>query len=103
MEEKIKELLFDAGQVKPLVLMNKAGKRLSFEQIYATELDGSTYCILRPLERVEGMSMLSALAFRVFGETFRAVRDRELSEKIFAEYYEALRVAKGEDGDPHGR
>lgn len=94
--DQIRDLLFDKGQNEPIALVSASGKQMKFEQIYAAQFEGNMYCILRPLARVEGLRAQSALAFLVDAEgNLHAVKDRELSQKLFKEYYDALGGAQG--------
>ena len=88
---EIREILFDEKQTRPILLDNGEGMMLTFQQIFAIERGGKLYCILRPQTDVEELDSRSALAFSVDGEgVFRAVKDKNLSKSIFAEYYKSL-------------
>ncbi len=88
---EIREILFDEAQTKPILLDNGDGLMITFKQIFAMERGGRLYCILRPQTEVEGLDSRSALAFSVDEEgVFRAVKSKNLSEDIFAEYYKSL-------------
>ena len=88
---EIREILFDEKQTKPILLDNGDGLMITFQQIFAMERGGKLYCILRPQTEIEELDSRSALAFSVDGEgVFRAVKDKDLSKSIFAEYYKSL-------------
>ena len=46
-KETIGTVLFDSKKRAPLVLTN-GEKEVAFEEVYATEREGTVYCILRP-------------------------------------------------------
>lgn len=92
--EFAKKTLFDADEKKPLQLTNGCGIKIDFEQIFAMQHGEELYCILRPLARVEGLKPHAALVFSVDREgVFRAVKEKQRSDEIFAEYYRALQDA----------
>ena len=58
-------------------------------------MKNKNYCILRPLTCVEGLHPHAALVFSVDGKgVFRVVKERRLSNEIFAEYYSAMQRAQ---------
>ena len=93
--EFARRILFDADEKQPMTLKNAQGERIDFEQIFAVERGEEIYCILRPLTCVEGLHPHAALVFSVDGKgVFRAVKERRLSNEIFAEYYSAMQRAQ---------
>lgn len=91
MKKGIFKTLFDQAENRPLVLKNDAGTTLGFEQIYATERDDGVYCILRPLAVIVDATPQTAFVFEVTRDcVFKAVKNKSISDKIFAEYYEAI-------------
>lgn len=93
--EIAKKTLFDADERRPLTLHDGRGTKLDFEQVFAMERGEELYCILRPLALVEGLRPHAALVFSVDSEgVFRAVKEKQLSDEIFAEYYTALQEAE---------
>ncbi len=94
MEEKLRKTLFDEENRDNLLLDNGNGLVMSFGQVYATEREDGIYCILRPLDSVEGLSPRAALVFSVDDDgVFRAVKDKKISEGVFKEYYKAVELA----------
>lgn len=88
---KIREMLFNEETPAPLALDNGEGLKMFFKQIFAVELDGVLYCILKPFVRVEGLNAHNALVFWVDGEgVFRAVKGKAVADRVFAEYYKSL-------------
>lgn len=93
--KNLKELLFDKKFTSPIPLVNGQGKEICFGQVYATVIGGTAYCILSPLAAIKGMSAKSAFVFEVTDDnTLRAVPD-EKAEKVFSEYYGALKSQSG--------
>lgn len=93
--EFARHTLFDADEKRPLTLKDSRGARIDFEQIFAMECGEELYCILRPLVPVKGLHPHAALVFSVDTEgVFRAVKEKPLSDEIFAEYYRALQKAE---------
>ena len=93
------QILFDATERQPITLKNDQDARVDFEQIFAIEREGRIFCILRPLTNIEGLSVHAALVFSVDEDgVFRAVREKQLSEEIFAEYYGAIQRAQKKEG-----
>ena len=90
--EYVRGVLLDSAENTPLRLKNGDGAELNFEQVFAVEHEDALYCILRPLFRVEGLGTHVALAFTVDARgVFRAVKEKSVSDRIFGEYYSALR------------
>lgn len=98
MDTDIREILFDKTQDMPLLMDDGKGLIVSFEQVYATELAEGIFCILRPLAEVAGITAQTAFVFSVDdGGVFHAVKDKKVSDKIFAEYYEEISGAQRKD------
>ena len=98
MNADVVNVLFDENNKNNLILDNGEGVTVSFEQVFAIVQSGVAYCILRPLDKVEGLTAQSALAFWVDEDgTFRVVKDKKLSDRLFSEYYNAVKGAK--DGE----
>ncbi len=93
--ECIRRTLFDANEREPITLKNRQRNQIDFEQIFAVQRKGGLYCILRPLAPIEGLGVHAALVFSVDTKgIFRAVKEKSLSDAIFAEYYGALQRAQ---------
>lgn len=93
--ELIQKMLFDADEKQPLTLTDGCGATIEFEQIFVRQCGEELFCILRPLAYIEELPSHAALVFSVDKEgVFRAVREKPLSDEIFAEYYKALQKAE---------
>ena len=98
--DMIHEILFDGEHTKPLIMVNNWDTKVRFEEIYAVEREDGIYCILRPLASVKGLRPDSALLFHVDRNgTFRFVKDKELTDEIFLEYYNAYHDEVRWEGD----
>ncbi len=85
------EVLFDKDDSSDIVLVNGKGREATFRQIYATVAGGKVYCILAPVEDVEGIAEDEAFVFELGeGQTLTVVRDAEMSGAVFSEYYRAI-------------
>lgn len=93
MEEKtLYEVLTDENDDGNIVLDGDDGEDLEFEQLASISLDDRLYCILRPLNLPNGVTLAEDEAF-VFqyvndenGEALCAVDDEELENRIIEEY-----------------
>lgn len=93
--EEIRRILFDKNEAV-VALKNRSGRRINFEQVFALERRKSVYCLLRPLEKVEGLGDQSVLAFSLTGNAFRAVKDKKILKCVYDAYREEiLRASKG--------
>lgn len=101
-DPQLAEILFDESNFSEIVLNNQSGKRIRFGQVYATVMDDTIYCILSPIDKIEGVERDSALPFRMgrCGE-LKAVRDRRLAGRLFESYYASLGKQPGEKGENH--
>lgn len=92
----VRKILFDGEHTKPLIMVNHQHTQVRFEELYAVEREDGLYCILRPLASVKGLRPDSALLFHVDENgTFRVVDDKELTDEIFLEYYNAYHDGMG--------
>ena len=97
--EVARDLLLDADDSSRITLADGA-KKLIFDQVYTTVVDGVLYCILCPVSRITGLAENSALVFRLDADgALRPVRDEATCSLIFAEYYELLREAEDTDDE----
>lgn len=100
------DILFDAENCEPIMLMGEDGKILEFEQVavipYAVAPgDYRLYCVLKPIDRIEGVADDEAIVFRVeAGEdgcvTLCIEKDEDIAVSVFDKYYDLL--AYGENG-----
>lgn len=90
--------IFDEDNNENVVLYNKNNEPVEFEQIFIMPLDGADYCILKPVEPLEGMSEDEGIVFtlqEVDGEEqLTVVQDQEIIDKVFDEYTRLLNEAK---------
>ena len=68
------------------------------EQAFVCVLDGQTYCILVPLNRIEGLLSGMGLVFKAEENTLRLIDDEGINSLVFKEYYSALRMMELKKG-----
>ena len=100
MEEDIIDILLDEENKDPIVLTDDKGRKLAFEQIAVIPYDGKLYCVLKPIDPIDGVADDEALVFYVDeGENeddvpVLRIEDDELkSIDVFMEYYNLLEAA----------
>lgn len=101
-------ILLDGDNHDPILLANKKGQRIKFEQIavipYEADTVKSLYCILKPIDTVPGVGEDEAIVFRVChdsetGEsTLHTERDGKVARAVFDRYHSML----AESRDPFG-
>ena len=89
--EGLKDILFDS-ETNIIKLRNENGHILVFELVFSCEEGKQLYCLLHPIKSVNNLSEDAAIAFSVDKNTgvFKAVKDREIKDRIFEKYYEEL-------------
>lgn len=83
------DLLLDPDNYDNIVLYNDKDEPVEFEQYAIIPIDGKTYVILSPVEKLEGMDEDEAFAFEIiFGEenSLMLVEDQTLIDEIFNRY-----------------
>ena len=88
------DLLLDQDNTTPIV-MCLGNKVIAFEQVAVIPLDDVLYCILTPVEPLEGVAEDEAIVFRVDvdekGEaTLEVESDKDTAVAVFDRYYEML-------------
>jgi uncharacterized protein YrzB (UPF0473 family) len=103
MEEKINilDMLFDEENNDPIVLQNEKGEEIVFEQIAVIPKAEDIYCILKPVELIDGLEEDEALVFKVSeNEEGDASLNLEINEdvidEVFNVYYDLLDEEDGE-------
>ena len=91
--QKILDVLFNQENTEPVCLTDANGRNLKLEQVFAIKMEEQAYCILAPINKVEGLEDGVALVFTPVGEALRLETDRETVAKVFGAYYEALRLS----------
>lgn len=97
MEKDIVDILLDEDNKDPIVLTDDKGRKLAFEQVAVIPYDQKLYCVLKPLDHIDGVADDEALVFYVDegenedDEPVLRIEDDELkSIDVFMEYYDLL-------------
>ena len=90
----ILDVLLDEENTDPIVLTDEAGKRYTFEQIAIIPYNEKVYCVLKPIDKVEGISEDEAVVFyvdeRPTGSVLMVETDEKTAINVFDEYYNLL-------------
>ncbi len=93
------EILLDEKNNDPIVLEDKDGKSVAFEQIAVIPYQEKIYCILKPIDRLDGVAMDEALVFSVeeIEDSYELIyeQDEMISLSVFDEYYQLLEERLG--------
>ncbi len=97
MQENIIDILLDEENRDPIVLTDDKGRKLAFEQVAIIPYDEKLYCVLKPIDHIEGIAEDEALVFYVDeGENeddepvLRIENDELKSIDVFMKYYDLL-------------
>ena len=100
MEEDIIDILLDEENKDPIVLTDDKGRKLAFEQVAVIPYEQKLYCVLKPLDHIDGVADDEAVVFYVDeGENedddpVLRIEDDELKAiDVFMEYYDLLDAA----------
>lgn len=101
MEEKsVIDKLFDENNNEVIVLRNENGEDVRFEQVATIPMKDTTYFILLPLDKIEGVGENEGLVFEILkredDEVLSLVTDGDTIDKVFAVYDELVDDANGE-------
>lgn len=95
----ILDVLLDDDNKEPIELMAQNGKILRFEQVavipYEYEDELKYYCVLKPLDEIEGIADDEAIVFSVESDdegnsVLKVEENEEIAVAIFDRYYELL-------------
>lgn len=99
------DVLLDQDNKEPIVLMDETGKQLTFEQVavipYQVRKQDRLYCVLKPLDKIEGIADDEAIVFLVDTDDegnsiIRIEEDEEVAIAVFDKYYDLLEEAQKE-------
>ena len=95
MEENVIDKLFDEDNNDVIVLKNEKGEEVAFEQIALIPLAAKTYCILKPVQPLEGMGEDEGLVFSIETtdeglEYLALVVDEKVIDDVFDVYDELV-------------
>lgn len=97
------DVLLDAENKDPIVLLDEKGRQLTFEQVavipYGSDDDKKLYCVLKPIDKIEGIADDEAVVFLVDedanGNTvLRVEENEETAIAVFDRYYDLLEEAQ---------
>ena len=102
MEEKsVIDKLFDENNNEVIVLRNENGEDIRFEQIATIPMKDTTYFILLPLDKIEGVGENEGLVFEILerddDEVLSLVTDADVIDKVFEVYDELVDDANAEE------
>lgn len=93
------DVLLDQENRDPIVLMDESGKQMTFEQVavipYEVRKEKRLYCVLKPLDKIEGIADDEAIVFLVDTDDegnsiIRIEEDEEVAISVFDKYYDLL-------------
>ncbi len=95
------DVLLDENNKAPIVLVDGNGRKLSFEQIAVIPHNDKLYCVLKPIDKIEGVADDEAIVFFVQEEEGKAPvlmveTDEKVAMDVFDEYYNLLDEQKPE-------
>lgn len=103
-EEKVDllDVLFDENNFDPIVLGDDDGESYNFEQVAIIPMDGETYVILKPMDKMDGVEDDEAFVFKITraedGEARLVIVDEDdIGDKVFNEYYRLLDEEESEE------
>ena len=100
------DVLLDQDNREPIVLMDEHGKELTFEQVavipYEVKKENRLYCVLKPLDKIEGIGEDEAIVFLVDTDAngnsiIKVEEDEEIAIAVFDKYYDLLEEAQKEE------
>lgn len=100
------DVLLDQDNREPIVLMDETGKQMTFEQVavipYEVRKEKRLYCVLKPLDKIEGIADDEAIVFLVDTDDegnsiIRIEEDEEVAIAVFDKYYDLLEEAQKEE------
>ena len=90
----ILDVLLDEDNKEPIVLTDEKGKRFTFEQIAVIPYNEKIYCVLKPVEAIQGIADDEAVVFyvdeRPTGSVLMVETDEKTAINVFDEYYNLL-------------
>ena len=100
------DVLLDQENREPIVLMDETGKQMTFEQVavipYEVRKEKRLYCVLKPLDKIEGIAEDEAIVFLVDTDengtsVIKIEEDEEVAIAVFDKYYDLLEEAQKEE------
>ena len=93
--KNIIDILLDQSNTEPIALVDNTGRVVNFEQVAVIPHNGVLYCVLKPLDTINGIEEDEAVVFFVSdgedGEPMLEVEtDEEIAIEIFNQYYDLI-------------
>lgn len=90
--DSIVSILLDENNEEPIELTSDTGRTIKYDQIAVIPLEGKLYAILKPLDKIKGISDDQAILFYVNEEndSLVVVQDNEILEKVYQIYLKML-------------
>ncbi|MDE7163827.1 MAG: ATP-binding protein [Clostridiales bacterium] len=93
-DDNIIDILLNEDNNLPLLMRTQDGREIAFEQVAVIPHDERLYCVLKPLDKIEGIADNEAVVFYVDEEidppALLVCTDEKIAIEIFKEYYELL-------------
>lgn len=90
-EKELLDILFDEDNVDPIILVDDKGEKTAFEQIAVIPMNAEVYCVLKPIDKIDGVADDEAIVFRVDEvdgvPVLIAETDEPTAHRVFEEYY----------------
>ncbi|MBQ8290570.1 MAG: DUF1292 domain-containing protein [Clostridia bacterium] len=91
------DVLFDKENTDPIILMDENGRQMAFEQVAVIpyEKNKKLYCVLKPLDEIEGIASDECIIFRVDiddngNSAVRVETDERIAMEIYTQYLDML-------------
>lgn len=87
------DVLTDPENTAPIIMYNDKGDECEFDQIAVIPMDDGLYCILKPIDFIEGIKENEAVVFEVMCDEpawLKVVEEEEKACKVFDKYLALL-------------
>ncbi len=89
------DILLDENNTDPIVVIDEKGRQIAFEQIAIIPRGETIYCVLKPIDKVNGVADDEGIVFKVdkneAGESIlRVETDEQIAIEIFDQYYDLI-------------
>ena len=93
-KQDVLDILLDENNSDPIILTDEKGKKFTFEQIAVIPYNDKIYCVLKPVETIQGIADDEAVVFyvdeRPTGSVLMVETDEKTAINVFDEYYNLL-------------
>lgn len=90
--DSLVSILLDENNEEPIVLTSDTGRTIKYDQVAVIPMEGKLYAILKPLDRIKGISDDQAILFYVDenNDRLEIVQDMSVLEKVYKIYMNLL-------------